>query len=63
MRTRQRLQDPCNQLAGSCLGGQLKGLLAADQARAAGGATPLYLVDRWSSGLPGALQVRACERG
>ena len=53
------LQDPCNQPAGTCLGGQLGSLLAGDQARAAGGTTPLYLVDRWSGGLPGALQACA----
>jgi len=54
----RRAQNACDVPAGSCLGGQLGALRAADATRVAAGATPLYLVSRWAGGQPGALQAR-----
>lgn len=42
---------------GSCLGGQLTDLAAADKARAAAGTTPLYLISRYGGGGANTKQV------
>ena len=44
---------------GSCLGGQLTDLAAADKARTAAGSTPLYMISRYGGGATNTKQVWA----
>ena len=52
-------QNACKRPVGSCLGGQLTNLAAADKARSAAGSTPLYMISRYGGGATNAKQVWA----